>query len=129
MSVFNSVSRPLLASMFIYGGIDAVRHPEGKVARAVHVTDPLTEVAPVDADPVDLIRVNGAAQIGAGLLLATGRVPRLSATVLAGSLVLTTLAGHRFWEEREPNARSQQRIQFLKNLSMLGGLLAVVAGH
>jgi uncharacterized membrane protein YphA (DoxX/SURF4 family) len=127
--VFNGVSRLLLASMFVYGGIDAVRHPEGKVARAVYVTDPLTEVAPVDTDPVDLIRVNGAVQIGAGLLLATGRVPRLSASVLAGSLVLTTLAGHRFWEEREPNARSQQRIQFLKNLSMLGGLLAVVAGH
>jgi uncharacterized membrane protein YphA (DoxX/SURF4 family) len=38
-------------------------------------------------------------------------------------LVPTTLAGHRFWEESDEKARSMQRIQFFKNLSMLGGLL------
>ena len=60
----------------------------------------------------------------AGLLLATGRLPRLSSAVLAGSLVPTTAgrppvlggAGRR----RE---RAQQRIHFFKNLGMLGGLL------
>ena len=62
-------------------------------------------------------------EVGAGLMLASGKLPRLSATLLAGSLVLTTAAGHRFWEEQDEKARAQQTIHFLKNASMLGGLI------
>jgi putative oxidoreductase len=69
----------------------------------------------------------GFAQVTAGLTLALGKLPRLSAVVLAGSLVPTTLAGHRFWEEDDPAKRSAQTIQFLKNVSMFGGLLLAVA--
>ena len=125
VSLVNVVSRPLLASMFVYGGLDAVRHPDSKAPRAAAVTEPLAEATALSADTADLVRINGAVQVGAGLALATGRVPRLSATVLAGSLLLTTIAGHRFWEERDGQTRTQQTIHFLKNLSMLGGLLAV----
>ncbi len=67
-------------------------------------------------------------QVTAGVMLAAGIVPRLAAAVLAGSLVPTTLAGHRFWAEEDARARATQRIQFLKNVAMLGGLLLVVAG-
>jgi hypothetical protein len=56
-----------------------------------------------------------------------GWMPRLAALAIAGTLVPTTLAGHRFWEADEPQTRKQQRIQFLKNLSMLGGLLIAAA--
>ena len=35
----------------------------------------------------------------------------------------TTLAGHRFWEEDEEADQRHQRIHFLKNLAMFGGLL------
>ena len=35
----------------------------------------------------------------------------------------TTAAGHRFWEEKDPQRKATQRIQFFKNASMLGGLL------
>lgn len=33
------------------------------------------------------------------------------------------MAGHRYWEETDPGARANQRIHFLKNVSMTGGLL------
>ncbi len=69
-----------------------------------------------------LVRLNAAVQVVAGLALATGRAPRLSATVLAVSLVPTTAAEHRFWEEPDPTRKSAQRIHFFKNVSMLGGL-------
>ena len=127
MTIVRALGRPLLASMFVYGGLDAVRHPASKAPRAVSVTEPLTEAAAIDADTVDLVRINGAVQVGAGAMLAIGKLPRLSATLLAGSLVLTTAAGHRFWEERDDKARAQQTIHFLKNASMLGGLLIVIA--
>ena len=74
------------------------------------------------ADPARLVRLNGAVQLGAGALLAIGRVPRLASVALAASLV-PTLAGHRFWEETDLAAKADQRMQFLKNLAMLGGLM------
>ncbi len=40
---------------------------------------------------------------------------------------VTTLAGHRFWEADEETDQAQQRIHFLENLSMFGGLLIAAA--
>ena len=74
-------------------------------------------------DPELLVRANGVAMVGGGALLATGHVPRIASTVLAGTLMPTTLAAHPFWTETDPQVRAQQKIQFLKNLGLLGGLL------
>jgi putative oxidoreductase len=54
------------------------------------------------------------------------KAPRLCAVLLAGSLVPTTLAGHAFWTVEDPAARKSQRVQFLKNMAMIGGLLFAV---
>jgi hypothetical protein len=61
--------------------------------------------------------------VGAGSLLALGKFPRLASTVLAASLVPTTVAAHSFWQEQDPEVRAKQKVQFLKNLGLLGGLL------
>jgi len=126
MSISSLVARPLLAGMFVYGGLDAFRNPAGKVPRAEKVTPGIADAVGIDADTEQLVQFNGAVQVGAGVTLALGVFPRLSALLLAGSLVPTTLAGHRFWEEEDDAARAQQTIQFLKNAAMLGGLLLVV---
>src|SRR5580704_2407529 len=101
MPVTRLVARPLLATPFITGGIDALRNPGPRAKVAEPVTSTITDITPLPmpADPELLVRANAAVQIGAGLCLALGRLPRLSAALLAGSLVPTTLAGHRFWEE------------------------------
>jgi uncharacterized membrane protein YphA (DoxX/SURF4 family) len=117
------IARPMLSAMFVSSGLDAVRHPAPKVPRAETVTEPLADAVGLAADTETLIRVNGAVMVAAGILLASGKVPRLAALVLAGTLVPTTLAGHRFWELEDPAGRAQQQIHFLKNVSMLGGLL------
>ncbi|MGH3891503.1 MAG: DoxX family membrane protein, partial [Rhodococcus qingshengii] len=77
----------------------------------------------VPADPETLVKINAAVQIGGGALLATGKAPRLASLVLAGSLVPTTLAGHDFWNETDPSLRAMQRTNFIKNVSLLGGLM------
>jgi len=128
MTLVRLAARPLLASMFVVGGLDAIRNAGKKVDAAEPVTDRLApllqKVFPqLTDDPQQLVRINGAAQVGAGLLLASGHFPRLSATVLAATLVPVTAAGHRFWEEQDPTQRANQRIHFFKNVSMLGGLL------
>jgi uncharacterized membrane protein YphA (DoxX/SURF4 family) len=112
------------------GGIDSLTHASGKEPKAGKVTDQVPTLAekiapglPVPTDPATLVRINGGVQVVAGLALATGRMPRISALVLAASLAPTTYAGHPFWEEKDKAARSAQRTQFFKNLSMMGGLL------
>jgi uncharacterized membrane protein YphA (DoxX/SURF4 family) len=130
MTAIRLIARPMLASMFVMGGLDAVTHAPDKVSSAEKVTDRVPTLAeriapglPVPTDPATLVRINGGAQVVAGLALATGRLPRLSSLVLAASLVPTTMAGHPFWEEKDQVARSAQRTQFFKNISMMGGLL------
>ncbi len=71
--------------------------------------------------------LNGAIMVIGGTALAADIAPKLAATVLISSLVPTTLIGHAFWQEDDPEKRRVQQIQFLKNASMLGGLLLVLA--
>jgi uncharacterized membrane protein YphA (DoxX/SURF4 family) len=127
MKLARRAASALLAPMFIAGGLDAVRRPEGKAGRASVVTDKVTETLGLDAETEQLVRLNGAVQLAGGVMLALGVLPRAAAVTLAASLVPTTLAGHRFWAETDPQARAVQRIQFFKNLAMLGGLVLVVA--
>jgi len=122
----------MLASMFLVGGFNAVKNPDKQAPRAQSVTDRLVpllqKVVPqLPSDPATLVRLNGGLQLVAGTALATGRAPRVSAAALALSLVPTTAAGHRFWEESDPTVKTQQRLHFFKNVSMLGGLI-IAAG-
>lgn len=132
MAISRLFARPMLASMFVVGGLDSVRNAAMKADAAAPVTAKLVPllqrvVPQLPSDPASLVRINGAVQILAGLGLASGKAPRLSATLLAATLVPTTAAGHRFWEEQDPAKRSQQRTHFFKNVSMLGGLI-IAAG-
>jgi putative oxidoreductase len=118
----------MLASIFIVQGIDSLLHPDTKAPAAEKVVRPLAERVPAVPDDVEqAVRLNGAVQVVAGSLLAIGKFPRLSAAALAATLLPTTAAGHRFWESDDKLERDQQKIHFLKNLSMLGGLL-IAAG-
>jgi putative oxidoreductase len=130
MTITRLLARPMLATIFVAGGVNALRNTEGHAAKAKKVTDKVVPAAqkaapqvPIPTDPATLVRINAGAQILAAAALATGRAPRLSASVLAASLVPTTLAGHAFWNETDPQARNAQRLQFYKNTSVLGGLL------
>jgi len=118
----------MLASIFIVQGYSTLREPERVASKAEPVVRLLAERVPtVPAKAEQAVRLNGAIQLAAGSLLALGRLPRLSALVLAATLVPTTVAGHRFWEADEEEDKAQQRIHFLKNLSMFGGLLIASA--
>jgi uncharacterized membrane protein YphA (DoxX/SURF4 family) len=117
------IARPLLAGIFIQGGIDTFRNPGPRAQRVEPVIGGLADTVPLADDTEALVRLNAAAHIVGGTLLALGKLPRLSAAVLAASLVPTTVAGHRFWEEESPQSKAMQRTHFLKNLAILGGLI------
>jgi putative oxidoreductase len=127
MTLLQRAARPLLAGMFIAGGIDAVRNPSSKAPKAEPVVGSFADQLPDRIGTEELVRINGAVQVAAGIGLALGVLARPASILLAASLVPTTLAGHPFWQEADPAARAQQRIQFLKNLAMLGGLILAAA--
>lgn len=130
------IARPLLAMIFISGGVDQLLRPEGKAKSAQPVLnmaapalDRVGQKVPVPgpSDANTWVQVDGAVKVGGGLLLALGRAPRLAAAALAASLVPTTVAEHRFWEMQDKSERTAQQIHFFKNCGLLGGLLLAVA--
>jgi putative oxidoreductase len=124
MPLVRRLARPLLASMFVSGGLDSLRNPGPKVPVADDVAPAIAaKLHYLPEDTETLVKINGAVQVGAGMLLALGRFPRLSATLLAASLIPTTAAAHRFWEVEDEATRRQQRIHFFKNAGLLGGLI------
>jgi len=125
-SIITRIASPLIASIFIRGGLDAAMDPEGKVKKAEKITGPIAKrVTALPDDTAMLVRMNGATQVVAGTTMSLGILRRLSAAVLVGTLVPTTLAGHRFWEELDEDKRNQQITHFAKNLGLLGGLLLI----
>lgn len=130
MTLLRVVSRPMLSSIFVYGGVQSLRNAPAMAAKVRPVSDKalsrLHDVAPQvpeSIDPATLVRINGAVHVVVGAMLATGRLPRLSGLLLAATLVPTTLVGHRFWNESDPGMRANQTTHFLKNVSLIGGLL------
>jgi uncharacterized membrane protein YphA (DoxX/SURF4 family) len=133
MSLLRAIPRTMLASYFVAAGIKAIRDPESLVPAAEPLVDrvvPLVkEYTPeqvasfVPENTVTLVRINGIAQVVGGAALATGKGRRLGALLLAGSLVPSTIAKHPFWTVQDPEERAQDRNHFLKNVSLLGGVL------
>jgi uncharacterized membrane protein YphA (DoxX/SURF4 family) len=117
----------MLASVFVADGARALANPDPLVPAAKPVTDRLAPTVrriheKIPADARTLIQVNGAVQLVAGFLLfSSWRRP--AAAALAGSLIPTTLAAHRFWEHEDPTQRRAEQIHFVKNLGLIGGLL------
>ena len=119
-------ARVLTGSTYVLLGFDALREPGGRVDQAAPVLASIRKVAPLPEDDELVVRANAAVMVASGTLLALGIAPRLSALALACSLIPTTLAGHSYWAVEDPAVRKQQRIQFHKNMAMLGGLLLAV---
>jgi uncharacterized membrane protein YphA (DoxX/SURF4 family) len=122
------IARPMLSAVFISRGVDALRSPK-PAADAARPTleglsklpDPVGTNVPSNAETV--ARVNAAVQIGGGLLLATGRLPRVASAALALTVVPGSLGGHTFWSESDPQRKADERRAFLTDVSLIGGLI------
>jgi uncharacterized membrane protein YphA (DoxX/SURF4 family) len=122
------VARPMLSAVFISRGIEALRSPK-PAADATRNTleglsklpDPVGTNVPSNAETV--ARVNAAVQIGGGLLLATGKLPRVASAALALTVVPGSLGGHSFWNEVDPQRKADERRAFVTDVSLIGGLI------
>jgi uncharacterized membrane protein YphA (DoxX/SURF4 family) len=122
----------MLAAVFIGQGFDALRSPKlaADAARPTleglqKLPDPVGSGVPGDAET--FAKVNAAVQIGGGLLLATGRMPRLASAALAATVIPANLGAHMFWNENDQQLKAQKRREFLTDISLLGGLIIASA--
>jgi uncharacterized membrane protein YphA (DoxX/SURF4 family) len=118
----------MLATTFIARGVDALRSPK-PAADAARPTleglsklpDPVGPNVPTNAETV--ARVTAGVQIGAGLLLATGKLPRFASAALAVSVVPGSLGAHAFWNETDAERKAAERRAFLSDVGLIGGLV------
>jgi putative oxidoreductase len=111
-SVIPVVGRVLLAAIFIFSGIGKILAPAATIGYIEAMGLPLAPAGLVVAIAVELV---------GGLMLALGFKTRLVALGLALFSIVTGLAFHNAIGDQN------QLIHLLKNLSMAGGLLQVVA--
>jgi uncharacterized membrane protein YphA (DoxX/SURF4 family) len=133
MSLLRAGARTMLASYYIVSGVKALRNPDELVKAAEPLADrvvpavkkyaPQQVAVVIPEDAVNLVRANGAVRVVGGLGLATGMGRRLGALLLAASTLPSTIAKHPFWSKTDPQEKALDRAQFLKNTSLLGGVL------
>lgn len=118
----------MLATTFITRGAEALKSPK-PAADAARPTleglsklpDPVGPNVPTNAETV--AKVTAGVQIGAGLLLASGKLPRLSSAALAVSVVPGSLGSHAFWNETDPVRKAAERRALFADVGLIGGLI------
>ncbi|MEO8676490.1 MAG: DoxX family protein [Casimicrobiaceae bacterium] len=112
------VGRVLLALMFIFSGFGKIGGFEGTAASLASKGLPLPEIGTALAIAVEL---------GGGLLVAIGWKARWAALAMAIFTVVASIFFHNFWAMADAAAAGTNEIMFMKNVSVIGGLLLVYA--
>ncbi len=107
------VGRVLLALLFVVSGFGKVSHYDATAGYMASAGMPLIPL---------LLPATILVELGGGLLLIIGLFTRPVAVLLALFTIPVTLTFHHFWDLPAAQAAMQQ-IHFLKNLSIIGGLL------
>ena len=111
------IARALLATIFVISGYGKLTGFSGTAAVIASKGLPLASV---------FTFLTIAVELGGGILLLVGWKARWTALVMALFLVPATLLFHNYWSF-EGATRAMQKINFLKNLAIMGGLLMVSA--
>lgn len=111
------LGRILLALIFILSGFNKLMDWDGTLQYMSSKNLPMTQV---------LLGLTILIELGGGLLIAVGWYARWAALAIFLFLIPVTLVFHGFWAF-EGMERNMQRIQFMKNLAIMGGMLYIAA--
>ncbi|HKQ26266.1 MAG TPA: DoxX family protein [Burkholderiales bacterium] len=106
------VGRVLLALIFIIAGFGKLTGFEGTVGYIQSVGLPAPQLAAIVAIVVEL---------GGGIMLVIGWKARWAAAALFIFVLVASCVFHPFW------AVPAEKIQFMKNLAIMGGMLYILA--
>jgi uncharacterized membrane protein YphA (DoxX/SURF4 family) len=118
--------------VFVGQGVDSLLNPKPAAEAAAPTVDGLRALpdpvgSSIPSDPQTFAQITAAVQIGGGLLLATGKAPRVASAALALTVLPANLGAHMFWSESDAELKAQKRKEFLTDLSLLGGLMIASA--
>jgi putative oxidoreductase len=109
--------RILFSIMFFESGIKShLLGRKGAVAYARQYKALLPELS---------VPVTGAIIVAGSIMVALGAWGDLGALLIVAFLIAITPVMHAYWRETEPTARQSQRINFMKNVAVLGGSLVL----
>ncbi|MBI4118469.1 MAG: DoxX family protein [Parcubacteria group bacterium] len=112
------LGRLFLGGYFLFNGVMHFVQIKQMIGYAASKSVP---IAPVSVPLASFLIVVG----GAGVLL--GVYPEWSLLALAVFMIPVTLYMHPFWKVTDPNERRISRIQFLKNVALLGAILMLLS--
>ena len=72
-----------------------------------------------------LVPLSGVMSLLGGLMIALGFKARIGGWLIVAFLVPVSLSMHAFWAVDDPQQAMMDRIQFMKNVAMLGGALLI----
>lgn len=108
------VGRLCVAALFLPVGIGKIGNVAGFAASLAAKGVPM---------PVLMTYVVILVEVGGGLLMILGLLPRLTAILLIGFTIVATATSHVFWTIPDAGAAAGQQIHFFKNVGIIGGLL------
>jgi len=111
------IGRIALAAIFVLSGLQKLVDFTGTVTMIAGAGVPLPMVAAAVAVVIEL---------GGGLAIFAGWMTRVAALAIVVFLIIVSPIFHNFWT-MEGEARMMNQIMFLKNVSMLGGFLLLMA--
>lgn len=111
------LARVLLGAIFVQSGFGKLMGLSGFIAGLESQGVPMAAM---------LGTVGACVECFGALAVVLGAWTRLAAILVAGFTVVATLIAHRYWDAA-PEAKMMQQIQFMKNLAIIGGYVALVA--
>lgn len=111
------IGRLLFGGFFILSGINHLRNRKQMAPYAQAKGVPAPELA---------VPLSGVPLLIGGTSILLGVKPKLGALAILGFLAGVTPVMHDFWRNEDPNERQINQINFLKNLALAGGALALL---
>lgn len=117
-AVLTVVGRVMIAAIFLMSA----------VGNKIPQFDSVAGYMAAEGVPAPQVMLAGAIVflIAGALSVVTGYKSRVGASLLLVFLILATYFFHDFWTFDDPQARQQQTIQFMKNLSLMGTMLLII---
>ncbi len=111
------LGRMIYGGFFLYSGIHHFQERKSIAQYAGAKGVPMPEIA---------VEATGALLIAGGASVLLGIKPKLGTLALMTFLAGVSPVMHDFWSVDEPNQKQEQMINFMKNMAMLGGALALM---
>lgn len=118
MALLFILGRVILGGYFIYNGFNHFKHVSNMTGYAAMKKVPAPKAAVI---------VGGAMMILGGLALILNMYPIIGMILIGLFLIPTTFMMHQFWKESDGMARMNERINFTKNLALIGALLLIIS--